>query len=81
MNSKIAAGVTKLALLIDGDNVSATFMPLILREATKIGTVAIRRIYGQFKSGKMKSWLKHVEEFDTRQSTSRRSPAARTPPT
>ena len=56
--------LTKLALLIDGDNVSATFMPLILREATKIGTVAIRRIYGQFKSGKMKSWLKHVEEFD-----------------
>jgi hypothetical protein len=58
------AGVTKLALLIDGDNISATFMPLILREATKLGVVAIRRIYGQFKSGKMKSWLKHVDEFD-----------------
>jgi hypothetical protein len=64
MNNDGKAGVTKLALLIDGDNVSATFMPLILREAAKLGTVAIRRIYGQFKSGKMKSWLKHVEEFD-----------------
>ena len=59
-----AVKLTKLALLIDGDNVSATYMPLIMREAAKIGAVAVRRIYGQFKSGKMKSWLKHVEEFD-----------------
>lgn len=59
-----AANVVKLALLIDGDNVSATFMPLIMREATKVGTVAVRRLYGQFKSGRMKSWLKHVDEFD-----------------
>jgi hypothetical protein len=59
-----AAAVTKLALLIDGDNVSATYMPLIMREAEMIGVVAIRRIYGQFKSGKMKSWLKQLEVFD-----------------
>ncbi|MEJ0097231.1 MAG: NYN domain-containing protein [Bauldia sp.] len=57
-------GVTKLALLIDGDNVSATYASLIMREAAKLGAVAVRRIYGQFASGKMKSWLKHVEEFD-----------------
>ncbi len=56
--------VTKLALLIDGDNVSATHMPIIMAEARKHGVVAVRRIYGQFKSGKMKSWEKHVEEFD-----------------
>ncbi len=59
-----AAAVTKLALLIDGDNVSATYMPLIMREAEMIGVVAIRRIYGQFKSGKMKSWLKQLDVFD-----------------
>jgi NYN domain len=64
MTAKIAAGVTKLALLIDGDNVSATFMPLIWREAEKHGAVAVRRIYGQFKSGKMKSWQKHIADFD-----------------
>jgi hypothetical protein len=58
-----ATGMTKLALLIDGDNVSATYMPLIMREAEKLGGVAIRRIYGQFASGKMKSWEKHVAEF------------------
>jgi hypothetical protein len=55
---------TKLALLIDGDNVSATHMPIIMQEAEKHGGVAVRRIYGQFKSGKMKSWQKHVDEFD-----------------
>jgi NYN domain/OST-HTH/LOTUS domain len=64
MTVNSAAGVVKLALLIDGDNVSATFMPLIMREAAGIGAVAVRRIYGQFKSGKMKSWLKHVDEYD-----------------
>jgi hypothetical protein len=61
---RIASAVTKLALLIDGDNVSASYMPLIMREAELIGVVAIRRIYGQFKSGKMKSWLKQLETFD-----------------
>lgn len=59
-----AAMVTKLALLIDGDNVSATYMPFIMRETERIGVVAIRRIYGQFKSGRMKSWLKQVDTFD-----------------
>jgi hypothetical protein len=56
--------MVKLALLIDGDNVSAAFMPIIMREARKLGTVAVRRIYGQFDAGKMKSWQKQVEAFD-----------------
>jgi hypothetical protein len=58
------AATTKLALLIDGDNVSATYLPLIMREASKYGAVAVRRIYGQFTSGRMKSWQKLVDEFD-----------------
>jgi NYN domain/OST-HTH/LOTUS domain len=58
------ATTAKLALLIDGDNVSAALMPLIMREATKHGAVAVRRIYGQFQSGRMKSWQKLVDEFD-----------------
>lgn len=56
--------LTKLALLIDGDNVSAAYMPLIIREAERIGAIAVRRIYGQFKSGKMKSWQGYIEDFD-----------------
>jgi len=61
---KPATAATKLALLIDGDNISATYMPLIMREAEMRGTVAIRRVYGQFKSGKMNSWTKHIDAFD-----------------
>jgi hypothetical protein len=64
MTRNPAAAATKLALLIDGDNISAAYMPLIMREAEKHGMVAIRRIYGQFKSGKMKSWLNQVDAFD-----------------
>ncbi len=63
MTQNAATAATKLALLIDGDNISAAYMPLIMREAEKHGTVAIRRIYGQFKSGKMKSWMKHIDDF------------------
>ncbi len=64
MTRTTATAFTKLALLIDGDNISATYMPLIMREAETLGAVAVRRIYGQFKSGKMKSWMKHVGDFD-----------------
>jgi hypothetical protein len=64
MTTEKATAATKLALLIDGDNVSATHMPIIMQEAEKHGGVAVRRIYGQFKSGKMKSWQKHIGEFD-----------------
>ena len=58
------AAIVKLALLIDGDNLSASYMPLIASEAERLGTLAVRRIYGQFKTGEMKSWLKHLEEFE-----------------
>ena len=54
MKDNTATTATKLALLIDGDNVSATYMPIIMQEAARHGAIAVRRIYGQFKSGKMK---------------------------
>lgn len=62
MNDSV--GLTKLALLIDGDNISTTFMPLIMWEAAKLGTIAVRRVYGQFSGGRMRSWEKHINEFD-----------------
>jgi hypothetical protein len=64
MTIENAIAATKLALLIDGDNVSATHMPVIMQEAGKHGGIAVRRIYGQFKSGRMKSWQKHIDEYD-----------------
>jgi hypothetical protein len=64
LNGHSAATVTKLALLVDGDNISASYLPLIMYEAGKCGVVAVRRVYGQFKSGRMKSWLKYIDEFE-----------------
>lgn len=52
----------RLALLIDGDNVRADFLPLIMREISILGTLTIRRLYGQFADGKMKSWQKHIHD-------------------
>ncbi len=47
------AGTKKLALLIDADNVRATFLPIIIREASAIGTIVVRRVYGHFASPTM----------------------------
>ncbi|MBN9024174.1 MULTISPECIES: NYN domain-containing protein [Kaistia] len=46
----------KLALLIDADNVRADFLPIIIREASTIGRVVIRRVYGHFASSAMTQW-------------------------
>jgi uncharacterized LabA/DUF88 family protein len=52
----VARSNTMLALLIDGDNLRAEFLPIIIREASAIGTVAIRRVYGHFASPSMRAW-------------------------
>ncbi len=53
----------KLALLIDGDNLRAEFLPIIMREASTLGTVVIRRLYGHFGSTSMRPWLKLLHEY------------------
>lgn len=55
-NDAVARSNTMLALLIDGDNLRAEFLPIIIREASAIGTVAIRRVYGHFASPSMTAW-------------------------
>lgn len=56
------ASTRKLALLIDADNVRAAFLPIIMREASAIGTITIRRVYGHFASTAMASWQKVLHE-------------------
>ena len=46
----------KLALLIDADNVSAKYLPIILNEIPKYGIATYRRIYGDFTDPQMASW-------------------------
>lgn len=46
----------RFALLIDSDNVSAKYLPGILDEMTKHGTVTYKRIYGDWTSSQSGKW-------------------------
>lgn len=52
----------RLALLIDADNVRASFLPIIIREASALGTITIKRVYGHFASSAMNAWQPLVHE-------------------
>lgn len=56
MPDSTPGATAKLALLIDADNVRADFLPLIIREASTLGRIVIRRVYGHFASSAMTSW-------------------------
>ena len=51
-----------IALLVDGDNASAGLIGEMLAEAAKYGSVEIRRVYGDWASGRMGSWKTVVQE-------------------
>ena len=50
----------KIALLIDGDNISAKYLNSILDELTEVGVVNIKRIYGDWTRNEMHSWGKEL---------------------
>ncbi len=47
-----------IALLIDADNVSSRYIPLILSELSKYGKITVRRMYGDWSQDRLHSWLK-----------------------
>jgi uncharacterized LabA/DUF88 family protein len=51
-----------LAFLVDGDNASAGLIGEMLAEAAKYGSVEIRRVYGDWASGKLGSWRTAVQD-------------------
>ena len=51
-----------LAVLIDADNAQAELLGAVLAEAAKFGTVAVRRIYGDWTSSHMAGW-KHPAQI------------------
>lgn len=55
---------TKLAVLIDGDNIPAKYIKGMMEEITKYGTPTIRRIYGDWTKPQLSGWksvlLEHV---------------------
>ncbi|CAN5632993.1 NYN domain-containing protein [soil metagenome] len=46
----------RLAVLIDADNASPKIADALFDEVAKIGEASLRRIYGDFSGGKLKSW-------------------------
>ncbi|HHS93933.1 MAG TPA: NYN domain-containing protein, partial [Rhodobacterales bacterium] len=55
------AGADKLlAVLIDADNIPARFAEPILKEITRLGEPALRRVYGDWSSGRLKPWADKV---------------------
>ena len=58
-----SASGKKLALLIDADNVRSSFLPIIIREASAIGTIVVRRVYGHFASSTMAPWQSLLHEY------------------
>ena len=47
---------TTLALLIDADNISAKYLPVIMDEIPRYGIATYKRIYGDFTDTQMASW-------------------------
>ena len=52
-----------LAVLIDADNIPAKFAEAILKEITGLGEPALRRVYGDWSSDRLKQWAGKVHEL------------------
>lgn len=52
-----------LAVLIDADNIPAKHASAILKEITRFGEPALRRVYGDWSSDALKNWRKQVHEL------------------
>ncbi len=48
------------AVLIDADNIPAKYAEPILKEITSFGEPALRRVYGDWSSGRLKPWSEKV---------------------
>jgi uncharacterized protein (TIGR00288 family) len=46
----------KFAVLIDGDNIPASYLKEMMEEITKYGNPTIKRIYGDWTNPQLKSW-------------------------
>jgi len=52
-----------LAVLIDADNIPAKHAAAILKEITRYGEPALRRVYGDWSSDALNGWRKQVKEL------------------
>jgi uncharacterized LabA/DUF88 family protein len=52
----------RLAMLVDGDNAQPKLIEIIIQEASRHGTLTIKRIYGDWTQQSMNSWKQHLHE-------------------
>ena len=55
-------GHEKLALMIDGENISCKHLEKILYETAKLGRATHKRIYGDWSSPNLSAWKKAVQD-------------------
>ncbi len=53
----------RIAVLVDGDNAQPQLLDEIMKEVARHGTPLIRRIYGDWASGRLGPWTKALHEF------------------
>ncbi len=51
----------QIALLVDGDNIGSESLPAVLEETSKYGTIAVRRIYGDWTRPAMSGWKEALQ--------------------
>ena len=49
-----------VAVLFDAENIASKYTPVILNEANALGSVIIRRIYGDWTAREMSSWKQMI---------------------
>lgn len=52
----------RLAVLIDADNTSAKIADGLFEEIAKIGEASVRRIYGDFSTGRSRAWTDQLQK-------------------
>jgi uncharacterized LabA/DUF88 family protein len=62
-DSHAQVGNRRMAVLIDGDNAQPSLIDKILAEASKYGTVTIRRTYGDWTTANMGGWKDSLQTF------------------
>src|SRR4249920_2063576 len=53
----------RLAILIDADNTSSRIAAGLFEEIAKFGEASVRRIYGDFSSPRLKSWIEILQKY------------------
>ncbi len=53
---------SRIAVLIDSDNVSAAHVTHVLAELARYGTTSVRRMYGDWTSDRLRGWKEAANE-------------------